>query len=142
NVTGQVIFREAGMGGFRPGLDLWYDARNAEYRGSIVELKPDTAYDIKLTLSTGYNVFISTCPAANRCSRTWSESFTVPAGWTFALGAGVLHVDVYAAAISTPTSTVTGNVQTIKVPNAPTAASYTALTGTAPNNFIHHASFA
>jgi hypothetical protein len=141
-VSAQVLFREAGMGGFRQGVDLWYDDRNAEYRGSIVELKPNTAYDIKLTLSTGYNVFFSTCPAANRCTTTWSENFNVPAGWTFALGAGVMHVDVFAAAVSTPTSTISGNVQTIRVPNAPTGANYTVLTGTAPNNVIDQTSFA
>lgn len=142
NVTAQVIYREAGIGGLRQGLDLWYDARNGEYRGSLVELKPDTAYDIKLTLSTGYNVFISTCPAANRCSRTWSENFTVPAGWSFALGAGVMQVSVIPAAVSTPTSTISGNLQTIKVPNAPTAANYTLLTATAPNNVIDQTGFA
>jgi len=141
-VSAQVLFREAGMGGFRQGVDLWYDDRNAEYRGSIVELKPNTAYDIKLTLSTGYNVFFSTCPAASRCTTTWSENFNVPAGWTFALGAGVMHVDVFAAAVSTPTSTISGNVQTIRVPNAPTGANYTVLTGTAPNNVIDQTSFA
>jgi hypothetical protein len=140
-VAAQVTFREAGMGGFRQGLDLWYDARNGEYRGSLVELKPDTVYDIKLTLSTGYNVFISACPAANRCSRTWSESFVVPAGWAFALGAGVKHVDVYAGAVAAPTSSVSGTNQTIVVPNAPTGANYTVLTGTAPNNVIDQASF-
>src|SRR5690349_8205612 len=97
-VAAQVTFREAGTGGFRQGLDLWWDARNSEYRGSIVELKPDTTYDVILKLSTGYQVFFSSCAAGNRCSKTWSESFTVPAGWSFSLGAGVKHVDVFAAA--------------------------------------------
>jgi PKD repeat protein len=141
-VTAQVLFRESGVGGFRPGLDLWYDARNAEYRGSIVELKPNTVYDIKLTLSTGYSVSIFSCAAANRCSQTWSEQFTVPAGWTFTLGAGVMEVDVYAAPVSVPTSSVSGAVQTIRVPNAPTGANYTLLTATAPNNVIDQATYA
>src|ERR1043166_8168347 len=103
SVTAQVLFRETnGTGAYRQGLDLWYDTRNSEYRGSIVDLKPNTAYDILLKLSTGYQLFISSCAAANRCTKTWNESFTVPAGWSFSLGAGVLHVDVLAAAITAP----------------------------------------
>ena len=65
SVAAQVQFRELGAPTYRQGLDLWYDTRNAEYRGSIVELKPNTAYDIKLTLSTGDSTTITTYPAAN-----------------------------------------------------------------------------
>ena len=142
-VTAQVLFRETnGTGAYRQGLDLWYDTRNSEYRGSIVDLKPNTAYDIKLTLSTGYSVFMSSCSVANRCTATWSENFNVPAGWSFTLAAGVQYVDVFASAVTTPTSTVSGNTQTIRVPNAPTGANYTEVTGTAPNNLIDQTNFA
>lgn len=141
-VAAQVLFREAGLGGYRQGVDLWWDARNSEYRGSIVELKPNTPYDIILKLSSGYQVSVFSCASANRCSTTWSETFNVPAGWTFNLAAGVKHVDVYAAAITTPTSTVSGNIQTIKVPNAPSGANYTVLTGSAPSNVIDQTGFA
>src|SRR5438094_7320316 len=142
SVSAQVLFRETGTGAYRQGLNLWYDTRNSEYRGSIVDLKPNTAYDILLSLSSGYQLFISSCAAGNRCSKTWNDDFTVPAGWSFNLGAGVLHVDVFASAVTTPTSTVSGNIQTIRVPNAPTGANYTVLTGTAPNNVIDQTSYA
>ena len=36
----RVEFRAAGSAGWRRGLDLWFDARNGEYRGSLVELEP------------------------------------------------------------------------------------------------------
>src|SRR5438105_796424 len=135
-VMAQVLFREAGTGTYRQGLDLWYDNRNGEYRGSIVELEANTAYDVILKLSTGYQVFISSCPASNRCTQTWNETFNVPAGWSFSLAAGVKMVDVYAAAISAPDSTVSSGVQTIRIPSSPTGPNYTLVTATAPNNVI------
>ena len=50
----RVEFREeGGADAWRQGLDLWFDARNGEYRGSLVELEPGTAYEVKLTLSAG-----------------------------------------------------------------------------------------
>ena len=42
--------RQASADAWRQGLDLWFDARNSEYRGSLVELEPGTAYEVKLTL--------------------------------------------------------------------------------------------
>ena len=63
----RVQFREA-KGSWRPGLDLWFDARNNEYRGSIVELKPDTEYEIRLTLD-GKSESVK--------AKTWSEKFPV-----------------------------------------------------------------
>jgi hypothetical protein len=56
---------------YRRGLDLWYDVRNGEYRGSIVYLQPGTAYDIRLTLSSG----LVRNFAATAGSTTWSETF-------------------------------------------------------------------
>ena len=47
-----VQYRTAGgpTGGYawRQGYPLVYDAREKQYRGSLVQLKPDTAYEIKL----------------------------------------------------------------------------------------------
>lgn len=45
----QVHYRVTGTNDWRPALDLVFDARNAEHRGSIVGLKPDTAYEVRLT---------------------------------------------------------------------------------------------
>jgi hypothetical protein len=65
----KVAFREAGTRKWRPGLDLWFDARDAEYRGSLVELRPGARYEIRLTLDSG---FAETVHAA-----TWSENFRI-----------------------------------------------------------------
>jgi hypothetical protein len=45
----QVQYRAAGTTEWRPALDLVFDPRNAEHRGSIVGLRPDTAYEVRLT---------------------------------------------------------------------------------------------
>jgi hypothetical protein len=61
----RVEFRKAGGGeAWRRGLDLWFDPRNREYRGSLVELEPGTQYEIRIGSET-----IS--------ARTWSEKFPV-----------------------------------------------------------------
>jgi len=65
----RVQFRPAGSGEWRQGLDLWFDARNGEYRGSLVELEPGTAYEVKLTLAGGASESLT--------AKTWSEKFPV-----------------------------------------------------------------
>lgn len=45
----QVHYRVTGTTDWRPALDLVFDPRNSEHRGSIVGLTPDTAYDVRLT---------------------------------------------------------------------------------------------
>ncbi len=47
----QVAYRAAGSTEWRPALDLAYDPRNQEHRGSIVGLTPATDYEIRLTHS-------------------------------------------------------------------------------------------
>jgi len=46
-------FRAAGETAWHDGLDLWYDARNAECRGSLVHLKPGKRYEAELGLGRG-----------------------------------------------------------------------------------------
>ena len=66
----RVEFREKGSrDGWRRGLDLWFDTRNGEYRGSLVELDPGTAYEVKLSLSSGATETLT--------AKTWSEKFPV-----------------------------------------------------------------
>ena len=64
----RVEFREPG-GAWRRGLDLWFDARNGEYRGSLVELKPGTPYEIKLKLESGAGESLT--------AKTWAEQLRV-----------------------------------------------------------------
>jgi hypothetical protein len=59
-----VRFRKAGDPAWRDGFPLWYDARNRECRGSLVQLEPGTRYEIDLS---GKPFF----------STTWAERFPV-----------------------------------------------------------------
>jgi hypothetical protein len=65
----RVEFRAAGQSAWRQGLDLWFDARNSEYRGSLVELEPGTTYTIRLKLDSG--------PSETLRASTWSEAFRI-----------------------------------------------------------------
>ena len=66
----RVEFRKAGgRDAWRRGLDLWFDARNGEYRGSLVELEPGTRYEIRLRLADGASETLN--------ATTWSEKFPV-----------------------------------------------------------------
>ncbi|HET7365232.1 MAG TPA: hypothetical protein VFJ70_16815 [Burkholderiales bacterium] len=57
-------FRKSGENAWRAALPLWFDARNRECRGSIVQLEPGSAYEISVG---GQQV----------TARTWSERFPV-----------------------------------------------------------------
>ncbi|HEV3009122.1 MAG TPA: hypothetical protein VGX52_08830, partial [Burkholderiales bacterium] len=66
----RVEFRKEGSGdAWRQGLDLWFDARDGEYRGSLVELEPGTRYEIRLALASGVRETLS--------GKTWSEKFPI-----------------------------------------------------------------
>ncbi len=66
----QVRYRPLGAEDWRAGYPLWYDDRNAECRGSLVMLTPDTEFEIELL-----------APASNALARlrarTWSEIFPI-----------------------------------------------------------------
>jgi hypothetical protein len=64
----RVQYRADGDSSWRAGYPLVYDERERQYRGSIVELKPDTAYDIELTCGDR--------PVTLQ-SRTRSEQFSI-----------------------------------------------------------------
>src|SRR5688572_26031227 len=77
----EVRFRKAGSSAWRTGLPLWFDARAVggdtdarcpanEYRGSLVNLEPGTAYDVELSLrGTDKRVALT--------ANTWSEKFPI-----------------------------------------------------------------
>src|SRR5690348_5082658 len=138
NVTAQVQFKEAGApdSSYRRGLDLWFDGRNGEYRGSLVELKAATTYDIKLTLSTGLVRTLATASDNPAARTTWSEDFPVPAGNTVTVQAGVQEVDVFPADVPAPTSTVSGGVQSVRVPLTNSAQSWVLITAPAGQSVI------
>jgi PKD repeat protein len=98
----QVEYKVAGapVSEYKRGLDLWYDLRTpapsggsaGEYRGSLVHLQPNTAYDIRLTLSPhGQQLVVPAqtgCAPGASCTRTWNETF--PIGNTITIPAGNL----------------------------------------------------
>src|SRR5438046_10582170 len=43
-----IQFRKSGESAWREGLPLWFDARNAECRGSLVQLETGMTYEIQL----------------------------------------------------------------------------------------------
>ena len=65
-----VRYRPKGTEPWREGLPLWFDARNGEYRGSVVGLKPGAAYEIEVRV-TGADA------TARITARTWPEQFPV-----------------------------------------------------------------
>ncbi|MCI0492464.1 MAG: hypothetical protein L0Z07_05975 [Planctomycetes bacterium] len=71
-----VRYRPVGTETWHQGLPLWYDARDLECRGSLVQLTPDTAYEIELLEP-------ATKMLARVEARTWSENF--PIGKTITL---------------------------------------------------------
>ncbi len=69
----QVQYRKAGDTAWKPGLALWYDSRNAECRGSLVQLAPGTSYEIQFGLP-------GQAFSWQLASTTWSD----PTGWPIA----------------------------------------------------------
>ncbi|MFT3766285.1 MAG: hypothetical protein QM820_12360 [Minicystis sp.] len=61
----RMDYRAKGATAWRAGLALWYDARDGEYRGSLVNLAAGTTYEVRLTLQDGT---VGTVEAT-----TWSE---------------------------------------------------------------------
>lgn len=73
----RVRYRERGAPDWRAGLDLVPDAREGEYRGSLVGLRPDTVYEAELAASRR---------TARVAFRTRSDRF--PIGKTTIVAAG------------------------------------------------------
>jgi len=63
-------YRIVGEPNWKNGLPLWFDSRNTECRGSLVHLKPDTSYQIELSLKDAED-------KETISARTWSESFPI-----------------------------------------------------------------
>jgi hypothetical protein len=83
----QVRYRPGGSTAWKEALPLWYDDRTVAeyprgYRGSIVNLVPGTAYEIKLKLS-------KTGTEKDLTAKTWSQEF--PIAETVYLPAGTTH---------------------------------------------------
>jgi hypothetical protein len=76
----EVRYRLNGAGSWSEALPLWFDSRNREYRGSIVDLTPGKEYEVVLRLQgPGTSASLKSAP--------WSETF--PVGETVRLPKGV-----------------------------------------------------
>jgi PKD repeat protein len=153
NVKAAVRFRASGTSQWQEGLDLWYDSRNGEYRGSLVHLQPATTYEIQLKLGNGAWTNVApavscssaanaecnippsaTCtPASTQCTRTWSEDFPVAHTVHLPPAPGpnadqqISHIVISPKFISAPESSLDGRILTINVPVEP-GAGYTLIT--------------
>ncbi|MGH7491218.1 MAG: fibronectin type III domain-containing protein [bacterium] len=66
----QVKYRRVNGPAWKEALPLWFDERNHEYRGSIVNLEPGTTYEIELRLQ-------ATGTAVTFVASTWNEKFPI-----------------------------------------------------------------
>ena len=66
----KMQFRKQGDSAWRDAMDMWFDSRNSECRGSIVEIQPGTQYEVQMGLP-GQAFKKGTTVA------TWSESFPI-----------------------------------------------------------------
>jgi len=82
NIQCNVEYREQRSAKWHKALSLWYDTRNREYRGSVVNLKPNTTYEIQLSLA-------GTKTATSITVTTWRENF--PIARTVHLPSGALR---------------------------------------------------
>lgn len=84
-------YRKVGTSVWKTAQPLWYDARTVggrtpEYRGSIVGLKENTTYDVRITLTTGTTTTIQ--------AKTWktavpiASTVTVPSGGPLTITTG------------------------------------------------------
>lgn len=65
-----VRYQKSGDTAWKDGLPMWYDARNNECRGSLVQLTPGTSYVVQFSMP-------GKAPVAQLTSRTWSENFPI-----------------------------------------------------------------
>ncbi|MGH8741104.1 MAG: Ig-like domain-containing protein, partial [Burkholderiales bacterium] len=81
----EVQFRKQGESAWKKGLNLWYDSRNGECRGSLVHLAPGTSYEVQLALP-------GKAPSRALIAKTWSESFPIARSVRVASGSGTLRI--------------------------------------------------
>jgi hypothetical protein len=64
-----VRYRKATESAWKQGFPMWYDARNAECRGSLVHLQPGTDYAVEMGIGSEFKAGVNV--------KTWSESFPI-----------------------------------------------------------------
>jgi hypothetical protein len=66
----QVRYRKSGDADWKEALPMWYDSRNSECRGSIVQVEQGTNYDVQFSMP-------GQSPMRELKTTTWSESFPI-----------------------------------------------------------------
>ena len=78
-------YRKKSDSAWKEGLPMWYDPRNAECRGSIVHLEPNTEYAVEMG-KTGQPF------AGGVNTKTWAENFPIAQTIQVASGSGTLNI--------------------------------------------------
>jgi hypothetical protein len=81
----EVRYRKAAESAWKQGLNLWYDPRNGECRGSLVQLAPGTQYEVQLGMPGGP-------PAAQLTATTWAQNFPIAKTVQVESGSGPLNI--------------------------------------------------
>ena len=77
-------YRKFNESAWREALNMWYDARNRECRGSIVHLQPGTDYAVEMGTGTTFKAGVNT--------RTWAENFPIAKTVQVQNGSGTLNI--------------------------------------------------
>ena len=81
----EVRYRKKSESAWKKGLNMWYDARNSECRGSLVHLAPGTEYVVEMGLP-------GQAPSAGVNTSTWSENFPIAKTVNVSSGSGTLKI--------------------------------------------------
>jgi hypothetical protein len=80
-----VKFRKAGEVAWKPGLAMWFDARDNQCRGSLVHLAPNTEYQVEMSLAAA-------ATTRSLSFRTWANQKPVAKTLTVPGGSGTLDI--------------------------------------------------
>ena len=105
----EVKFRKAGDSAWTQGLAMWFDARNSECRGSLVNLTPGTAYEAQLNLP-------GAAPSRSLTFTTWPNHVSVAS--VTAVGSGSSTLDVTRSGTPTGYLVYDGTGATLDAQNA------------------------
>jgi hypothetical protein len=81
----QVRYRKSVDADWKEALAMWYDSRNTECRGSIVQVEPGTDYNVQFSMP-------GQSPVRELTTKTWSESF--PIAKTVYLNSGSQQINI------------------------------------------------
>ena len=109
----EVYYRRLGETQWHQGYPLWFDTRNAQYRGSLVQLASNTTYEILLNLT-------GSTTSTTLTATTWNEQF--PIAQTIYLPAGTTNKPLSISQSGTPSGYILytaspGQASTIDVAN-------------------------